>query len=166
MIKRQWKGAPSCFFCQSPESVNHLLFTCSVAKSVWDIIATSLGASNIPISFNQSWLWCDMWIPNGKQFHAVGIGVVCWAIWKMRNNICFEGKTLKSPLEIISHACALMKYWAGLQSDVDKEALIDGVETMFKIAVQIVAKKRRGDNQTGAVKDSVNEDEASQDPDH
>ena len=49
---------------------------------------------------------------------------------------------------------------------MDKEALIDGVATMFKIVVQILAKKRRGDNQTGAVKDSVNEDEASQDPDH
>jgi hypothetical protein len=35
-----------------------------------------------------------------------------------------------------------MKHWAGLQKDVDKEVLIQGVNTMFKIAVQILAERR------------------------
>jgi len=30
--------------------------------------------------------------------------------WKMRNKICFYGKKLHNPLEIVSHACALMKF--------------------------------------------------------
>jgi hypothetical protein len=34
------------------------------------------------------------------------------------------GKKLNNPLEIVSHTCALMKFWAGLQKEVDKEALI------------------------------------------
>ena len=77
----------------------------------------------------------------------MGVGAVCWAIWKMRNIICFEGKKLNSPLEIIIHACALMKHWAGLQKEVEKKVLINGVETMFKIVVQIPSKKRHVDNQ-------------------
>jgi hypothetical protein len=52
------------------------------------------------------------------------------------------GKKLNNPLEIVSHVCALMKFWAGLQKDVDKEALIKGVDTMFKIVVQLMSKKR------------------------
>jgi hypothetical protein len=60
----------------------------------------------------------------------------------MRNKIYFDGKTLHNPLEIISHACTLMKFWAGLQKEVDKATLITGVETMLKIAVQILSKRR------------------------
>jgi len=105
-------------------------------------VATCLGANNIPTLFEQSWKWCERWIPAGKQFYAVGIAAVCWSIWKMRNKIYFDGKTLHNPLEIISHACTLMKFWAGLQKEVDKATLITGVETMLKIAVQILSKRR------------------------
>lgn len=59
MIKRNWKGDPSCYFCQQPESANHLLFTCPVAKVVWAIVATSFGATDIPSSCQQSWKWCE-----------------------------------------------------------------------------------------------------------
>jgi len=114
MVKRKWNGDPSCYFCRQHETVTHLLFTCSVAKVVWATIATYLGANDIPSSFQQSWKWCEKWIPNGKQFFAVGIAVVCWSIWKMRNKICFEGKKFSNSIEIVCHACALMKFWAGL----------------------------------------------------
>lgn len=99
MLKRNWKGDPSCYFCRQPETVSHLLFTCPVAKVVWATIATCFGANNIPSSFEQSWAWCETWIPHGKKFHVVGIAAVCWAIWKMRNKICFDGKRLHNPLE-------------------------------------------------------------------
>jgi hypothetical protein len=100
MKKRNWKGDPECYFCQSEESVTHLLFSCPIAKSVWVIVATCLGASNVPVSFDQCWAWCERWIPNAKQFHVVGVASICWAIWKTRNRICFEKKKLKNPLEI------------------------------------------------------------------
>jgi hypothetical protein len=162
MIKRNWKGDPSCYFCQQPETVTHLLFKCPVAKVVWATIATCFGASNIPSSFQQSWNWCEKWIPNGKQFHAVGIAAVCWAIWKMRNKICFEGKKLRNPIEIVCHACALIKFWAGLQKEVDKEALIQGVETMFKIAAQLLSENRPPDSQNRMIQDGADNDEDAQ----
>ena len=82
----------------------------------------------------------------------------------MRNRICFDGKKLNNPLEIVSHACALMKFWAGLQKEVDKEALIKGVDTMFKIAVQLLSKKRRAANQSNMLPDATREDDADQEP--
>jgi hypothetical protein len=54
MIKRNWQGDPSCYFCDQVETVNHLLFQCSVAKAVWAIIAVSLGANNVPRSLEQA----------------------------------------------------------------------------------------------------------------
>lgn len=44
-----------------------------------------------------------------------------WSIWKMRNKICFEVKKFHNPLEIVCHAGVLMKFWAGLMKDSDKE---------------------------------------------
>ena len=164
MIRRNWNGDPSCYFCHQPESVTHLLFTCSVAKVVWATITTCLGANDIPTSFQQSWKWCEKWIPKGKQFFAVGIAAVCWSIWKMRNKICFEGKKFHNPIEIVFHACALTKFWAGLQKEVDKGTLIQGVDAMFKIAVQLLSKKRPATNQLNMLQDADGDDEADQGP--
>lgn len=119
LIKRNWKGHPYCFFCDQPESVNHLLFNCCVSRTVQAIIATCLGATDIPLNTSQSRRWCKKWLPGGG-FFSVGIAAIYWAIWKSRNKACFNGKLLKNPSEIICHASALMRFWAGLQRDEDK----------------------------------------------
>jgi hypothetical protein len=59
-----------------------------------------------------------------------------------------------------------MKFWVGLLKDLDKEALIEGVETMFKIAVQLLSKKRRVDTQPYLLPDTTGEDDASQYSEH
>lgn len=82
----------------------------------------------------------------------------------MRNKICFEGKKLHNPLEIVCHACALIKFWAGLQKEVDKETLIQGVDAMLKIAVQLLAKKRLDTNQLDMLQDADGDDEVDQGP--
>ena len=166
MIKRQWKGDPSCYFCNCPESMQHLLFTCPVAKIIWATVATCIGASNIPIFFEQSWNWCERWISNGKQFHAVGTAAICWAIWKMRNRVCFDGVKLHNPLAIVSHACALMKFWAGLQKEVDREVLIKGVDDMLEIAVKLLNEKRQGTSQVYRLRDGAEDDDTKQESRH
>lgn len=110
MIKRKWQGDPLCYFCNQPESANHLLFQCCVAKAVWAIVAISLGANNVPRSLDQCWIWCEKWLPFGTKFRTLGIAAVCWAIWKTRNKTCFEGKALHDPASIVCYACALMSY--------------------------------------------------------
>ena len=39
LIKRKWVGNPKCYFCDLDESINHLFFTCPVAKVIWGVIA-------------------------------------------------------------------------------------------------------------------------------
>lgn len=51
MIKRNWQGDPTCFFCSSDENVSHLLFQCSTARAVWATVAICIGADDIPNSF-------------------------------------------------------------------------------------------------------------------
>lgn len=47
---------------------------------------------------------------------------------------------------IVCYACVLMGYWAGLYLEGDKEAILEGINTMLRIALKLVNKKqRRGD---------------------
>lgn len=158
MIKRNWKGDPVCYFCHHNEDMNHLMFTCPVARIIWAIVAKGFCADNIPNSFAQSWRWYEHWIPNGKKFYDVGIAAICWAIWKIRNKVCFEGKKLNNPAEIMCHACALITFWAGLYKEEDKKVLIEGADTMLKIALKILSKKSEAADQpnllTGPAEDT------------
>lgn len=110
---------------------------------MWAIVVYAIGANNIPKSFDQCWSWCESWLPARKQFHTLGIAAVCWAIWKTRNAVCFEGKTVNNPASIVCYACSLMGYWAGLFLENDKATLEAGVKAMLEIASKLVAREKK-----------------------
>jgi hypothetical protein len=143
MIKRKWQGNPACYFCDQNESASHLLFHCNIAKAVWATFVTCIGANDIPSSIDRCWLWFEKWLPGGKKFHTLGIVAICWAMWKARNKLCFEGKSVQNPISIVCHACALMCHWAGLYQKEDKELLEAGVNTMLQIALKLLCKKTK-----------------------
>jgi hypothetical protein len=53
--------------------------------------------------------------------------------------VVFEKKVVKNPLEIICHACALMIYWSGLFAELDRDQLIEGANTMLRVAEEVLA---------------------------
>lgn len=73
MVRRKWSGNPKCYFCNCYETINHLFFTCPIARVVWGVIAKLIGANNVPNSVAQSWDWCDIWLPFGGKFHLWGL---------------------------------------------------------------------------------------------
>ena len=56
--------------------------------------------------------------------------------------------------KLYATACALMKFWAGLQKEGDEELLIKGVDAMLKIAVQLLSKPRPATVQTNLLQDT------------
>lgn len=92
------------------ESIQHLFSHCSTAQAVRSIVAFAIGANNIPTSLHHCWVWCESWLPNGKQFHTFGIAAIYWASWKTRNAIWFEGIIVCSLSSIVSFASALIGY--------------------------------------------------------
>jgi len=57
-----------------------------------------------------------------------------------------------------------MKFRAGLQKEDDKEVLTKGVETIFKIVVQLLTKKYRVARQSNLLQDAIREDDVNQEP--
>jgi hypothetical protein len=109
MIKRGWGGNTKCQFCDQEETILHMFFTCAAAKFVWSCVAKSIGAPNRPASFTQFFWWFPNFFPASRNVQIAGVAAICWAIWKLRNKACFEGKLIHSPVELICYAVVFMK---------------------------------------------------------
>jgi hypothetical protein len=135
LAKRKWQGDKRCSFCNEEESTVHLFFECYLARYIWSLITWVIGGNRRPSNLSQYWDWSNMFLPANKKIHMVGLSAICWALWKTRNRVCFEGKRVRSPTEIICLASSLISYWAGLQKDDTKEVLEAGAEMLKNAAL-------------------------------
>ena len=78
-------------------------------------------------------------LPGGHVVHTFCVAAICWAIWKKRNEACFENKLLRNPIDILIYACALMSYWAGLYGAEVQAAILAGVKTILSCAHGMLA---------------------------
>jgi hypothetical protein len=123
-------------------------------------VARSIGAHSRPGNFSQFFWWFPRFIPASRNVQILGIASICWAIWKLRNRACFEGKLINSPIDLICYATVFMKYWAGLNSDTDQDAIRRGANALIDMAtgtqmgvlnsLMIEGGRSSHDNQDGA----------------
>jgi hypothetical protein len=100
-------------------------------------VVKAIGAPTSLGSFSQFFWWFPQFLPVSRNVQIADIAAICWAIWKMRNKACFEQKLIKSPLELICYATVFMKYWAGLNSTSDQEALRSGADAILAVAMDV-----------------------------
>lgn len=87
-------------------------------------------ARDRPGCFTQ-YFWCiPRFIPESRNLQIMGLAAICWAIWKLRNMACFKHKLPRSPAEFVCDACSFMRYWVGLQTDVDRVMLEQGAAVL------------------------------------
>jgi hypothetical protein len=60
-----------------------------------------------------------------------GLGVVCWALWKIRNKMAIEKVLIKSPQEAVFNIILLMQQWRRLLPVKDQE-LVRSVSRKLK----------------------------------
>jgi hypothetical protein len=159
MKKRKWIGSFTCQFCPADETITHLFFTCPMAAYMWSTISTVLGVFTRPSCFTQYFWWIAKVFPVGPNFHIVGIAALCWAIWKTRNNACFEGKLISSPMGLICYMCAFLRYWAGLQGENDREMLMEGASRLQRGAMAAHEMARQVGASRARIQEGVDEDE-------
>jgi hypothetical protein len=106
-------------------------------------VGLCIGANNTPGNLQQYKTWIQTLLPGGQMVHIFGLAAICWAIWKSRNKACFDGKLIKNPTEILTHACAFMNYWAGLYASDFQEKLMDGVKVLLLCTHRVLAHQAR-----------------------
>jgi hypothetical protein len=108
----------TCLFCSEFESVEHLFFKCIVADHLWQTISTLFGIS-IGSDFESVARW---WISNNKNsvLNTVSSAVL-WAIWSLRNDLCFQGRSWLGLDMAWSKVTACLGRWRVLFVDVRLE---------------------------------------------
>jgi hypothetical protein len=91
-IRRKWQDSPTCYFCGEAETNDHLFFRCPIAKVVWGVVAKCFQQNNWHASYEQYWLWVKGALTGRDNVYMLGVASICWAIWKARNQTCFEKK--------------------------------------------------------------------------
>jgi hypothetical protein len=90
MKKRNLNKPEDCVFCSEPESVQHLFFDCFVARNVWQAASCFFG-KQIGSSIGNI---AQFWVVEKKHaaFNSI-CAAVLWSIWKLRNDLIFNGVT-------------------------------------------------------------------------
>lgn len=98
LTKRREVLDQSCVFYVEKESVDHLLFQCYVAKRIWHIVLTMLNLSD---DCNYETM-ASRWLAN-KHHNVNNIicAVVLWCLWKLRNDLCFQGTRWRSEKQVL-----------------------------------------------------------------
>jgi hypothetical protein len=89
LAKRRDVDDKSCIFCFESESVLHLLYECCVAINLWEIVVEIAGL-HLVSDFESMAKW---WI-RSKKYNSVNVlyTTAIWALWNLRNKLCFQGQ--------------------------------------------------------------------------
>ncbi|KAG7595232.1 hypothetical protein ISN45_Aa01g039400 [Arabidopsis thaliana x Arabidopsis arenosa] len=126
ILRRGMRVESICQTCgEEGESINHVLFTCSVARQIWALSGVptpEFGFSKLSIFANIQFLFDtkkNLWIP--PQVRSV-FPWVLWRLWKNRNKMCFEGLRF-CPLESVAKIIEDAEEWFVSQAQtIDEDA--------------------------------------------
>jgi len=112
--KRKWRGSEKCNLCERAKTVDHIFFSCVIAKFVWTCFKEALGSDRVPISWQD---FLDNWIPLGCKDYSPKLfisTIVCWALWTTRNKRVVEGKFPRYPTELLIKSNMFLQRWKTL----------------------------------------------------
>ena len=128
----------SCLFFSEQETICHLFFNCCVAKVLWahlpDIV--DIFHINPGTDYESVARW---WVSNKKNkvmnsFSAA----LMWCFWKLRNEMCFQGKLWMGEKVLLTKLFNMLKSWRILFADGDLDTLDQALRCLqHKMAQQV-----------------------------
>jgi len=87
----------ACPLCAlQPESLDHILLSCSYSQQVWKSISEEMGKSlSLPESFQQhyeSWMVISWRSRLSKRIWVSTFFAIAWSFWMTRNEVLFQQK--------------------------------------------------------------------------
>ena len=129
LAKRNWHGSKKCVFCHKDETIKHLFFECTFARSIWSIIqicSILFPPCSIANIFGN---WLNGVDRRFKRLIRMGALAVIWSIWLCRNDKVFNDKNL-SLMQVIYRTTTL-RFWSPLQR-VEHRDLFTQVRTRLE----------------------------------
>ena len=112
LIKRNWSGDKSCYFCDKEESIQHIFFDCPLDKLVWCIVHMSFNLSPPKNVTNLFGNWLKGLPKKNLNLIRVGVCACLWALWNVRNDFVFNKQKNPSFLQVIPLATHWSRTWS------------------------------------------------------
>lgn len=99
--QKKWKENVNCSLCNCPETANHILFQCVMARFVWVSFKEVLGWERVPGGLSD---FFNHWAPWGNADQHLKLfifAIVAWALWVTRNKIRIQKSFPRSPIVIL-----------------------------------------------------------------
>jgi hypothetical protein len=131
LAKKQNVNDKTCLFCEELETCQHLFFDCVIAKEMWcrisRVAGREIGRSLESIG--------TCWLSNKKFITLNMISVVAlWAIWKLRNDLCFQNLAWRNMGVVLTKIVVLVQNWTILCPTEKKEELAEFVKNLSCLA--------------------------------
>ncbi|XP_062080209.1 uncharacterized protein LOC133784961 [Humulus lupulus] len=110
----QLKGVPVsdlCPFCNTcPESIPHVLLSCSFSQVCWNILGVQIDPDDPGVFVVQ----LAKILENTHAENLLHIPMLCWALWKSRNELIWNQKGAEAP-DIVTLARVTLEQWKNAQ---------------------------------------------------
>lgn len=77
LLRRGWTGDEHCHFCAAVETTDHLLFSCSLARLIWQVVVCAFGFVRPPESTTDM---LGAWLASQRKLVLCGGVAVVWTI--------------------------------------------------------------------------------------
>ena len=134
-MHRGWTCDERCRFCSCKETIDHLFFSCSVAKYVWNVSSCALDCNVMPGKLEELYDWILSFEGNGvRQVVESGVASVLWGLWKIRNKACFQHVYPADPNSLVIIISQLLFSWSILQRKKLGKILCYGAKLLLVVA--------------------------------
>jgi hypothetical protein len=126
LAKRHWNGCTKCVFCGEQETIQHLFIECPLAKLLWRTVHFTYALPPPTSITNMFGNWLNGVDRQSKTFICIGVSVLCWSIWRTRNDIIFNKKPSFHFLQVIHMVSHWDQLWALLSPEGQRDAMATG----------------------------------------
>ena len=116
--------------------------TQNVARYIWSIVSCSFCLTSVPSSFDDLPRWLDTFKIKERFVVSSGVAALIWAIWKTRNDACFNGVFPQDPVNVIFLVSHFVSYWAGLQRTDLRKMQRKGARLLLLVAAEFFHQRR------------------------
>jgi hypothetical protein len=118
-----------------------LLFSYAPTKLIWQVILCAFNLVRPPENTADMFgEWLKSFPKNQRHLVMCGASVVCWVLWKTRNDVCFNRTSLSDPANVVYRLCNLLNGWAILPKNQDRGKVEEGVVQLKMVIREAYAK--------------------------
>ena len=75
--KRNWNDSMACYFCSTPETIQHLFFDCHYASFLWRVVFVLFGIHSLRNTYHLFNSWSKVGGSNHNLLLLTGVAAFC-----------------------------------------------------------------------------------------